>query len=71
MFIQRLSQARREQHLWTRLGVLGLLSLTLILACAGNLVHPFLKETLFTLECCQGDPSSPAFLPSSRSLQAA
>ena len=36
MFFQRLSQARRGQHLLTRLGVLGLLGLTLILAACGG-----------------------------------
>src|SRR6266480_300037 len=36
MFFQRLSQARRGQYLLTRLGVLGLLGLTLILAACGG-----------------------------------
>src|SRR6266496_445794 len=36
MFFQRLSQARRGQYLLTRLGVLALLSLTLILAACGG-----------------------------------
>ena len=36
MLFQRLSQARHGQHLLTRLGVLGLLGLTLILAACGG-----------------------------------
>src|SRR5438876_6340120 len=36
MLLQRLSQARHGQHLLTRLGVLGLLGLTLILAACGG-----------------------------------
>src|SRR6266699_7312629 len=36
MVFQRLSQARHGQHLLTRLGVLGLLGLTLILAACGG-----------------------------------
>jgi len=37
--------------------------------CAGYLAHPFSKETVFTLEFRRCDPSFPAFLPGSRSLQ--
>src|SRR5205809_3011973 len=36
MVFHRLSQARRGQHLFTHLGVLGLLGLTLILAACGG-----------------------------------
>src|SRR5881227_3612123 len=36
MVFQRLSQARRGQYLLARLGVLGLLGLTLILAACGG-----------------------------------
>src|SRR5207245_10629630 len=36
--------------------------------CTGFLVHPFSKETVFTLAFHRCDPSFPAFFPGSRSL---
>ncbi len=61
MFFQRLSQARRERHLWTRLGVLGLLSLTLVLAACGG---------SSTTNSGSGTPSGPT-CPSTNTLNAA
>jgi hypothetical protein len=37
--------------------------------CAGYLAHPFSKDAVFTLEFRRCDPSFPACLPGSRSLQ--
>ncbi len=37
--------------------------------CAGYIAHPFSKETVFTLAFRRCDPSFPAFLSGSRSLQ--
>ena len=34
-------------------------------SCAGYIVRPFSKETVFTLELRRCDPSFPAFLPGS------
>ncbi len=63
MVFQRFSQARREQHLWTRLGVLGLLSLTLILAACGG-------SSTTNSSSGSGSPSAPS-CPSTSQLNGA